>query len=517
MARPLGEELDLHTVGDLLRHYPRRYARRGELTPMHRLEVGEEVTLVAKVVKATARVIPKNGRRLQILTLTVGDGSQTVDCTFFNQNFLARAFPVGTEGIFSGRIKRFNRTLQLEAPQAASLDGYLDEDGKVERIQSFAGVYPIYAIAGKLKLKSVQDAVAAVLATLGTLPDPVPPDLLTRHGLVGLTEALASIHQPAGDRDIELARARLRYDEALAMQLVLAQRRAGARSLPAAPCPQVPDGLLAAFDRRLPFPLTAGQQEVGDSIAADLATVHPMHRLLQGEVGSGKTVVALRAMLQVVDAGRQTVLLAPTEVLAAQHARSLTELLGPLATAGELGAPGGDQGDPVDRLAVGAGPPTGVAGHRVRSCRRRGRHPRAARQPGRLRRPRPGGGGRAAPLRRRAAGPVAVPRPAGPPAARAGDDRDPDPAHGGDDRLRGPGDVDPDRVAGRPVPDQHDGGPGGGEAGLARSCLAAGARGGGRGTAGLHRVPPDRRRRGRADGTDGTGGGFPRRTLVGCG
>jgi ATP-dependent DNA helicase RecG len=338
-VKPLAEDLDLHTVGELLRHYPRRYTKRGELTPISRLEVGEDVTLVARVAKVNSRIIPKNGRRLQILTLTVGDGTQTVDCTFFNQNFLARAFPVGSEGIFSGKVKRFNRTLQLDAPQAASLDGYLDEDGKVERIQSFAGIYPIYGVAGKLKLKTVQDAVAAVLATLGTVPDPVPPELLARHGLVELTEALTSIHQPAGDRDIERARERLRYDEALSMQLVLAQRRARARFLPAEPCPRIDGGLLSAFDERLPFELTAGQQEVGETIARDLATLHPMNRLLQGEVGSGKTIVALRAMLQVVDAGRQTVLLAPTEVLAAQHARSLTAMLGPLATGGELGAP----------------------------------------------------------------------------------------------------------------------------------------------------------------------------------
>jgi ATP-dependent DNA helicase RecG len=338
-AKPLAADLDIHTVGQLLRHYPRRYTKRGELTPISRLEVGEDVTLVAKVAKVNARVIPKNGRRLQILTLTVGDGSQTVDCTFFNQNFLARAFPVGSEGVFSGRVKRFNRTLQLDGPQASSLDGYLDEDGKVEKIQSFAGIYPIYGIAGKLKLKSVQDAVAAVLRTLGTVPDPVPPELLARHRLVDLTEALTSIHQPAGDRDIERARDRLRFDEALSMQLVLAQRRARARVLPARPCPRIDGGLLSTFDQRLPFQLTAGQQEVGETIAADLATIHPMNRLLQGEVGSGKTIVALRAMLQVVDAGRQTVLLAPTEVLAAQHARSLTAMLGPLATGGELGAP----------------------------------------------------------------------------------------------------------------------------------------------------------------------------------
>jgi ATP-dependent DNA helicase RecG len=135
------------------------------------------------------------------------------------------------------------------------------------------------------------------------------------------------------------ARRRLQYDEALALQLVLARRHARARDFPAEPCPPVPGGLLDAFDAALPFTLTAGQREVGEVIATDLSTIHPMNRLLQGEVGSGKTVVALRAMLQVIDSGRQAAMLAPTEVLAAQHARSLRSILGPLGAGGELGAP----------------------------------------------------------------------------------------------------------------------------------------------------------------------------------
>jgi ATP-dependent DNA helicase RecG len=130
----------------------------------------------------------------------------------------------------------------------------------------------------------------------------------------------------------------LKWDEALAVQLVLAQRRNAAVDRPAPACPPTPGGILDAFDARLPFQLTAGQEEVGEAVRADLSGVHPMNRLLQGEVGSGKTLVALRAMLQVVDSGRQAAMLAPTEVLAAQHIRSLAELLGDLATAGELGA-----------------------------------------------------------------------------------------------------------------------------------------------------------------------------------
>ena len=188
------------------------------------------------------------------------------------------------------------------------------------------------------------------------------------------------------------------------MQAALAQRRLAAAAMPSVPRPRVPDGLVAEFDRRLPFTLTEGQREVGQVIAHDLACAYPMNRLLQGEVGSGKTVVAVRAMLQVVDAGGQAALLAPTEVLAQQHYRSITALLGPLAQAGQLG--GGDQATRVALLTGSTGVRarrsaltdafTGDAGHPDR-------HPRAARGPGALRRPRAGGHRRAAPVRGRAA------------------------------------------------------------------------------------------------------------------
>ncbi len=496
-AKPLAEELDLHTVGDLLRHYPRRYTKRGELTPISRLEVGEAVTLVAKVAKVNARVVPKNGRRLQILTLTVGDGTQTVECTFFNQNFLARAFPVGSEGIFSGKVKRFNRTLQLDAPQAASLDGYLDEDGKVEKIQSFAGIYPIYGVAGKLKLKSVQDAVAAVLTTLGTVPDPVPPQLLARHSLVDLTAALTSIHQPAGDRDIERARDRLRYDEALvdaagagaapvagplpARRAVPAHRRRAAVGLRRAPAVRVDGRSASRSGRRSP---------------PTCATLHPMNRLLQGEVGSGKTIVALRAMLQVVDAGRQTVLLAPTEVLAAQHARSLTAMLGPLATGGELGAP--ENATRVTLLTGSLSAParrqvlldiaSGSAGIVVGTHALLGRqvmyadlglvvvdeqHRFGVEQRDQLRSRDP----HASPPHVLVMTATPIPRTVA---------------------MTVYGDLETStltRAAGRAVADQLDRGAGRREAVVAGACVAAGARGGGQGPPGLHRLPADRRRR----------------------
>jgi ATP-dependent DNA helicase RecG len=176
---------------------------------------------------------------------------------------------------------------------------------------------------------------------LDPLPDPVPATVRSRHRLLDFDTAIRAIHRPADRDQWYAARRRLKWDEALGVQLALAQRRAAAAADPATARPPRADGILAAFDATLPFALTAGQREIGDVLAGELSQPHPMHRLLQGEVGSGKTVVALRAMLQVVDAGGQAALLAPTEVLAAQHARSIEALLGPLAQGGRLG---GDDG-----------------------------------------------------------------------------------------------------------------------------------------------------------------------------
>ena len=225
----------------------------------------------------------------------------------------------------------------------------LDDVVDVEDAQAYANqVIPIYPAAAKLETWKIQAAVAVVLDVLGDLPDPLPDAVRTRRGLLPFSEALRLVHQPQEERDPGRARKRLRYDEAFALQVVLAQRRAELAALPATPRRETSSGLLVDFDARLPFVLTAGQREVAAEIAADLAQDHPMHRLLQGEVGSGKTVVALRAMLAVVDSGGQAALLAPTEVLAQQHHRSITELLGPLAERGLLG--GADHGTRVALL-----------------------------------------------------------------------------------------------------------------------------------------------------------------------
>ena len=358
-ANRLADKLQLESVGDLLRYYPRKYDQRGKLTDLAKLVVGERATVWGRVLTVTDRDLgvkgPQHGRGRgkgggrppvrHITNVVIGDSNRQLTCTFFNQYHWRKALPPGTDAMFSGKVSTFRDKLQMSSPTVAVLSdtsgsGERDDDAALEIIESFpGGVIPVYPLVEGMTQAVLQTCVRTVLDLTPAIDDPVPDVLLAEHGLIDLATALRDIHRPRNHDHLAKAQERLRYDEALAVQLVLARRRAEAKQFPAEPCPRIPGGLLDTFDANLPFDLTDGQREVGETIAADLATIHPMNRLLQGEVGSGKTVVALRAMLQVIDSGRQAVMLAPTEVLAAQHARSLRDVLGPLGRGGELGAP----------------------------------------------------------------------------------------------------------------------------------------------------------------------------------
>ncbi len=327
--------LRLRTVGDLLGHYPRRYAQRGELTDLASLREGEDVTVLARVATVTGRRM--TGRRGRLTEVTVTDGRGRLVLTFFRKNaYWESLLKPGTYGLFAGRVSAFKGKRQLAHPdfEPVASDSGAPDTGKAE--QFAAELIPVYPATKEMPSWQIAAAVRIVLDTLGRVDDPLPAGIRTRYGLCGLREALARIHRPVDYADAARARKRLKWDEAFLLQIALAQRRLAAEALPAAPRRGRAGGLLAEFDRALPFRLTSGQRAAGDTIAADLARGHPMHRLLQGEVGAGKTVIAVRAMLQVVDAGGQAALLAPTEVLAQQHYRSIGELLGPLGRAGQL-------------------------------------------------------------------------------------------------------------------------------------------------------------------------------------
>lgn len=342
-ATALGK-LGLVTVGDLLGHYPRRYADPGALTDIAALEVGEHVTILARVEQATVR--PMRNRKGALMEVVVTDGSSRLSLTFFGKHrgslftHEKRLVP-GATGLFTGTVGLYRGSRQLTHPDFTLMGEESDLDSDEALLEHATKPIPIYPAAAGIPSWKIQGALRVVLDTLtdDDVPDPVPDEVRQRQGLPGRAAALRSLHRPATLDEAHRARHRMRFEEAFVLQAALAQRRARTAAEDATARPPLPAGepsLLADFDASLPFVLTAGQREVGDEIAAELASPRPMHRLLQGEVGSGKTVVALRAMLQVVDAGGQAALLAPTEVLAAQHARTLRSLLGPLADAGTL-------------------------------------------------------------------------------------------------------------------------------------------------------------------------------------
>ena len=331
----------VETGADLLRMLPRRYDTWGDLTDMRTLVKGEQVTIQAQIVRASSRRT-RSGRAPALMEATVTDGVSTMDVVQFGAAGQMRAratrLAPGTTVLMSGKVGLHRGRKQLTNPRLYVLDE-LDE---AEREALLARPMPIYPGTEALPSWSVAKAVRTVLDQLGPgdVADPLPEDLLRSAGLIDAYTAYRWVHRPDDAHQWKAARSRLRHEEALILQVALAQRRAhheATRTAVAWPEPQAVDSLRADLDASLPYDLTAGQVRVGEEIAADLARTVPMQRLLQGDVGSGKTLVSLRAMLQVVDGGGQTALLAPTEVLAAQHHSSLEALLGPLALSGMLG------------------------------------------------------------------------------------------------------------------------------------------------------------------------------------
>ena len=330
-AKVVAKEIGLASVGDLLRYYPRRYYDRGEPTDLSAVPVDEEITVFAEVAKATK--IPFRGRKGFRLDVQITDGNGTMLATFFNNWKVERELRPGRWAFFGGKVSLYRGHPQMSGPAYELVDA----EGDVDRLaEEFAKPVPVYPATAGLPTWTIRRCVRQALDSAPEIADPLPAEIRARHRLPGLREALEAVHLPVDDRDPYRAHPRLKWDEALPLQVVLAQRRLAALGDTALPRPAKAGGILDRFDARLPFALTDGQQEVCGQIFHDLAQTHPMHRLLQGEVGSGKTIVALRAMLRTVDADGQAVLLAPTEVLAQQHHRSITEMLGPLARPGQL-------------------------------------------------------------------------------------------------------------------------------------------------------------------------------------
>ena len=314
-------------IGELLQHLPRRYSHRGELTPLRDLPIGENVTIVARVLSVDERRMQR--RRGSLLQVRVTDGHGHLMLTFFNQGWRKKMLRPGVQGQFAGKVTEYRGGLQLQHP-----DYQLFADDQVSQdtadmldsaeVRAFSRrPIPVYPATGNMPSWRVEQLIETVLSRVPSLHDPAPEWL----ELLPLDQAYRLIHQPERDEDWQRARAALTHREALELQLALVDRRRRAHQETATPRP--PGTILERFDRNLPSSLTGDQQRVGEEIARDLRQSHPMTRLLQGEVGSGKTLVALRAMLQVAESGGQSALLAPTEVLATQHYASLQSALGP--------------------------------------------------------------------------------------------------------------------------------------------------------------------------------------------
>ncbi len=331
-AKVLDTVFGYRTVSDLLHHYPRRYLVRGELSDIAELKEGDEVTVLAEIFSSSSRKL--HGRKGSILEVIVTDGSAKMSLTFFNQAWREKELRVGRQGLFAGKVGVFNGKRQLAHPDYEMVPDGSDVDSAVA---GFAGKFlPLYPASSKLPSWKIAQCVNLAINSLNEVSDFMPAHILEKFKYPNTNQALVQIHNPVDLDSAELSKARLTFDEAFLLQLLLLERRAELRALKTTARPVKAAGILEAFDKSLPWKLTPGQLEVAKEIENDLAADIPMHRLLQGEVGSGKTVVALRAMLAVVDSGGQAALLAPTEVLAAQHLRTLEKLLGPLAQGGML-------------------------------------------------------------------------------------------------------------------------------------------------------------------------------------
>nr|WP_221935433.1 ATP-dependent DNA helicase RecG [Janibacter cremeus] len=330
-AGKLAKHRGIETVGQLLDFWPRRY--RSAEADLGQPRIGDFLVAVARVEMARTRSM--KSRRGRMLEATITDGRSRMRVTFFDARGHERKLVAGQEFLFAGSVTEYRGERQLAHPGYATLEeaAALGELGE----RDHHGLIPIYRHVPGVHPWTITRCVRLVLGQLDEVTDAIPGTVRTRRDLLERAAALRAVHAPRTTADVDAGRRRLRYEEALVLQCLLGQRRIAASMVATRGRQQREGGLLSAFDERLPFELTEGQQRVSGEILDELARSTPMHRLLQGEVGSGKTVVALRAMLAAIDAGGQAVLLAPTEVLAAQHEASITAMLGDLAEGGMLG------------------------------------------------------------------------------------------------------------------------------------------------------------------------------------
>ncbi|MBC7229191.1 MAG: ATP-dependent DNA helicase RecG [Actinobacteria bacterium] len=313
--------MGIETVEGLLFHFPRRYVDRRRVSRIGEVRIGEEATVLGTVRQVEFNRLSRNR---SVLNISIYDGSAYLNLIWFNQPYHADRLPPGTEAVFSGKVQyRFGR-LQMVNP-AYDVVGDTGEVG--QRTVHTGRIIPIHPASQKMSAAVLRRLVMRALDQYGDLPDPLPLALRLRRGYPHRALALREMHFPTSQGRLNRARHRMAYEELLVMQVALALRRRH-MALETHGIPHPPPGeLVASFISSLPFRLTAAQERALGEIAADMARPAPMNRLLQGEVGSGKTVVALAALLNACEGGYQGAIMAPTEVLAEQHYRNICALL----------------------------------------------------------------------------------------------------------------------------------------------------------------------------------------------
>jgi ATP-dependent DNA helicase RecG len=328
-------EMGIETVLDLLEHYPRRYVDRTERAEIHELEIGQEATIDAEVRSIHAR--RTRDRKRTIVNATVYDGTGLLEIVFFNQAWRERQLRPGTQVSLFGKVESYRGKRQMTNPV---VDVLAAPGMEPEATSDVTGtIVPVYPQSGKAEVHTWQlrRAVASCLQRTEArgFADPLEPALRADHDLVDRGRAYHDIHRPATITDKNAAGQRLKFDEFLRMQLALVARKRALAAEETGIVHAIDGELVPAFHAALPFPLTDDQAAAIAQIALDMAKPAPMHRLLQGEVGSGKTVVALTALLTAVQGGYQGAFMAPTEVLAEQHELTMRGLLGELSVVEE--------------------------------------------------------------------------------------------------------------------------------------------------------------------------------------
>jgi ATP-dependent DNA helicase RecG len=367
----LATAFDIHTVGELLHHYPRRYIDRSRVETIRGLKIGAYATVIATVRKVNKR---QTRQRRPMVTVTVGDDTGFLELPFFNQPWAATSYRVGVEVAVSGVAQIYRGRLQLANQEVEVLRGDPQDLVHTGRIT------PIHPASEGITTRTIRELIWRALDGLPPQPDPMPEEVIAAESLSSWDAALRTIHFPADDRELAAARERLKFDELFTLELGVGfrkQRLARDRS----GIVHDPDGALTrALRAHVPFEPTGAQLRAMEDVDRAMRAPEPMNLLLQGDVGSGKTLVAVHACLVAIQSGHQAAVMAPTEVLAGQHARSIGELLRPVGGVDALGASGaqpdaqsslfggsdpGERPDPTLRFAMLTGSVTGKDRERI--------------------------------------------------------------------------------------------------------------------------------------------------------